>query len=253
MKKYRVFLWAALVGALLASCGMQGEGSLVVDFPPIPAGWSELLGPPRWLIHYYSRDGREQTLDSGGAPVELPLSPTRISPVFAWPYWPGQGIKAGDFRPAGAIIPYDTHDPVRLSWQGGLEAWFYQLLDTAGDGTADTAGRRGGTFNWPGFRALFSDPSVAQKIQDDPWCADWETIAAKTIQSGFRKQWLVPAATTSLSIPASPGPWISPSPFPPARIFDGPPVFEVGPEIQSWYSAAGILHCAGTSWLLLPW
>jgi hypothetical protein len=139
-----------------------------------------------------------------------------------------------------------------LSWQGGVDAWFYLALDALGSGDL----RQGRNFNWPNFRALFSDPAVPQEVRNDPWRVDWEAVAAQTVGSGFRKQLLKAGETSRLRIPVYPGPWIAPSPFAPPLLFnDGTGVFEVqdGFEVQAWYSAVGILHCAGTSWLLLPW
>jgi hypothetical protein len=256
MKNYGLFLCL-----VLSSCALQeGEGPFGLEFPPLPAAWTELLGNPRWLIGYYT-EGAYQESDG-----ELPLPPSAAGPVLAWPYWPG--LEPGDFRPAGLILPYDAWSPegaadrrLILSWQGGVDAWFYQELERAALDRAQGSGdpedlARGRNFNWPRFRALFSDPSVPQEIREDPWRADWPAIAEKTIHSGFRKQWLTAMETSILSIPVPPGPWISPSPFAPVLNFEtGPGVFPAGPgpAVQAWYSVSGILHCSGESWILLPW
>jgi hypothetical protein len=264
MKNYCGFLCLLL----FLSCGLRdGEAPARLEFPPLPAAWAELLGEPRWCIRYYAGAEREAYLEDGG---EFFLSPSATGPVLAWPYWPARRLEPGDFRPAGLILPYDGRPPegaprLVLSWRGGVDAWFYQALDRAALDRAPvekaTAGdaeppRRGGNFNWPKFRELFSDPSVPQEIREDPWRADWEAVAEKTLSSGFRKQWLVVVETSPLSISAPPGPWISPSPFAgPLEFGAGPCVFPVGPgpAVQAWYSAWGILHCSGKSWMLLPW
>jgi hypothetical protein len=192
------------------------------------------------------------------------LPPSAAGPVLAWPYWPARGLEPGDFRPAGLILPYDAASagkPLILSWRGGVDAWFYQELEKAALDALRGGGNledlpRGGNFNWPRFRALFSDPSVPSEIREDPWRADWGAIAEKTIRSGFRKQWLTVVETMARSIPVPPGRWISSSPFAPTLDFAaGPGVFPVGPGpgIQAWYSAGGILHCSGEGWILLPW
>jgi hypothetical protein len=199
-----------------------------------------------------------------GGTAELSVSPFRTSPVLAWPYWPSRRLEPGDFRPAGAIIPYDipgaSPDRISLSWQGGVDAWFFEALNSAALDVPNSAGtsklRQGKNFDWPGFRALFSDSALPPELRSDPWLADWEAIAERTIRSGFRRQWLNTAETASLNIPAPPGLWISPSPFaPPLAAEGGTTGFKVqgGPGVQAWYSAAGILHCAGTNWILLPW
>jgi hypothetical protein len=136
-----------------------------------------------------------------------------------------------------------------------VDAWFYHALSGAGGGYSK-ASAGGRNFNWPKFRALFSDPSVPLEIREDPWRADWEDIAEKTVQSGFRKQRLKAAETLTLTVPVHPGPWISTSPFNPVREFGtGPCTFPAGPgpAVSTWYSAQGILHCSGENWILLPW
>jgi hypothetical protein len=217
----------------------------------------ELLGSPRWLVRYYGYDGGEVFLDleEEGAEISLPLS--RVSSVIAWPYWPLRHLEPGDFRPAGAILPYEAlitgagPDRIPLSWQGGVEAWFFEVLLRA-NGTADSGDlRRPEHFDWPAFHLLFSDPALSAEFRADPWLADWEAIAEKTVRSGFRKQWLGVVETLELSIPALPGPWVSPSPF--ALPAVGAVKVRGGPTVEAWYSAAGILHCAGTNWILLPW
>jgi hypothetical protein len=265
MKNYYGFLCL-----LLLSCGpWDGDTPARLEFPPPPAPWTELLGSPRWFVRYHTGGNQETCevhLEDGG---DLSLPPSAAGPVFAWPYWPARGLTPGDFRPAGLILPCDALPPegdsprrLVLSWQGGVDAWFYQALEraalenAAGEGGDSGSPDRGRNFNWPRFRALFSDPSVPQEIREDPWRADWEAIAEETIRSGFRKQRLKAVETSALSIPVPPGPWISPSPFAPALEFGpGPCVFPAGPGpgIQAWYSAQGILHCSGESWILLPW
>ncbi|MDR2135339.1 MAG: hypothetical protein LBO76_01870 [Treponema sp.] len=270
MKNRCVFFYAVVTAlAALGGCDTGGgEDLFLLDLPPLPPSWTELLGAPRWLVKYYDGGGGEVFLDLEGGEVEISLPASRPSPVFAWPYWPLRQLKPGDFRPAGAILPYDApptgEGRVALSWQGGVEAWFFDALNRAAldraapdvdaDGSTasgDSAGdlRRGGQFDWMAFRALFSDPSVSGEFRSDPWLADWDAIAEKTVRSGFRKQWLAVAETLPLAVPA--GPWVSPSPFAPPET--GTVRVRNGTTVQAWYSAAGILHCAGAGWILLPW
>jgi hypothetical protein len=272
MKKRNFFsgVMLAILGGftgltILAGCNPgEGESSFLLDLPPLPESWTELLGSPWWHIRYYTGEGREAVLELDGGMAELSVSPFRTSPVLAWPYWPARRLEPGDFRPAGAIIPYDipgaSPDRISLSWQGGVDAWFFEALNNAAPDVPNSAGtgklRQGGNFDWPGFRALFSDSAVSPELGSDPWLADWGAIAERTIRSGFRKQWLNVAETVSLNIPVPPGLWISPSPFAPPLAAEGETTdFKVqgGPGVRAWYSAAGILHCAGTSWILLPW
>jgi hypothetical protein len=260
MKNYWIFLCLLSFCLFLSSCGRpDGEGPFLLEFPSPPGAWTELLGKPRWLVRYYAGGVYQESEGSS-------LPPSVTGPVLAWPYWPERRLKPGDFRPAGLILPCDAQAPDRasesrhliLSWQGGVDAWFYEALNKAaqaggGDWESLPQARN---FNWPRFRALFSDPAVPREIREDPWRADWEAIAERTIRSGFRKQWLKAVETSPLTVPVHPGPWVSPSPFvPPLEFGAGPCVFPAGdgPGVQAWYSAPGILHCSGESWILLPW
>jgi hypothetical protein len=252
----------------LAGCETQGgERPLHLEFPSLPPAWTELLGSPRWILRYYDRSGAEAHLETGGDTAELSLPPARVSPVLAWPYWPQRRLNPGDFRPAGAVLPYDIRFPggesapgrIALSWQGGVDAWFFEALNRAAAeqpaGGAEER-RRGEQFDWPAFRALCADPAVLGELRQDPWLADWEAIAEQTLRSGFRAQRLKAVETSPLDIPVPPGSWISPSPLaPPVMAGTGTAVFEVpgGSAVHAWYSAGGILHCAATTWILLPW
>ncbi|MDR0399580.1 MAG: hypothetical protein LBH51_01380 [Treponema sp.] len=259
----QALLYLIFLCAPLWSCVMpEEEGVFQLEFPPLPAAWTELLGEPRWLVQYYGEEGRESYLEGEEIPS---LPPFAVGPVLAWPYWPLYRLEPGDFRPAGGILPYDGRPAAEdsgprrlsLSWQGGVDAWFYQALSLAERGEKDSKAPGGGrNFNWPNFRALFSDPAVPQEIRDDPWRADWEDIAARTARSGFRKQWLKTAEDSFLTVPVHPGPWISNSPFSPALEFGAEPcVFPVSPgsAVHIWYSAQGILHCSEENWMLIPW
>ncbi|MDR0731571.1 MAG: hypothetical protein LBF63_07875, partial [Treponema sp.] len=160
----RSFFFCAVLAVLgvLGGCdpGGFGENLFLLDLPSLPPSWLELLGSPRWLVRYYGYDGGEVFLDFEGEGAELSLPPSRVSSVIAWPYWPLRRLEPGDFRPAGAILPYealiggDGTDRISLSWQGGVEAWFFEALLKA-NGTDDSGDlRRPERFDWPAFRLL---------------------------------------------------------------------------------------------------
>jgi hypothetical protein len=262
MKHHGLLRPALALCLILSACpGPEDESPLPLDFPPLPAPWTELLGPPRWLVRYYSDAGLETSLETGGEGAELALPLSRVSPVLAWPYWPERRLRPGDFRPAGGILPYDARFPgggrapgrLSLSWEGGVAAWFFETLDQAAAGGREERWW-GRDFDWPRFRALLADPQVLEKLRSDPWLADWDAVAGATLRSGFRSQWLKAVETSPLSVPVAPGPWISPSPFAPP-VLAGIDSFEVPGDSapRAWYSAGGILHCAGSNWILLPW
>jgi len=246
-------LWAALV---LCACG---EPSLTnpryrLEFPPLPQGWETLLGEPRWQMEWVGGDGRKQAaIIQGGANAEISLPQTWASPVSATPFWPERGIGPGVFRPAGAIFPFDASGgTLRLSWQGGVDAFFYwELARAESDNAARAVSRLPWNFNWPRFRRLFGDETVNAQVRADPWLADWKSIAEKTVGSGFDKRRLVPEARGSLQVPVGPGPWVGASPFAAPLYFEGVPVFPVRQAADTWVSAGGILRCNSGAWIFL--
>jgi hypothetical protein len=161
----------------------------------------------------------------------------------------------GIFRPAGAVFPFDAAGGrMGLSWQGGVDAFFYRALAEAV--APDTGVRVPQNFDWPRFRSLFTDPAVSAEVRADPWTADLRDIAARVVQSGFDKRRFKPAAVEELAIPVSRGPWTGTSPFAPPLLFENDvPVFPVrsGLGSDTWYSAEGVLRCAGTNWIFREW
>ncbi|GHV44795.1 hypothetical protein AGMMS49546_29340 [Spirochaetia bacterium] len=269
-------LLAALFTALLlCGCGNSlVDSRFVINFPELPPAWPELLGPPRWRVEWIGPAGNRESLETGASGgIEINIPPTQPSPVLAWPFWParGPGIVPGSFRPAGAIFPFDAAGGrLNLSWQGGIDAFFYHALarasaqaaaqaadQAAGNGSSpDTGLRVPQNFDWPRFRELFEDPGVSAEFRADPWTADWAAIAANVVKSGFDKRRFKPQAREELRVNVSRGPWIGTSPFAAPLLFEEDlPLFPVRPgtESDAWYSADGILRCAGTSWIFRPW
>jgi hypothetical protein len=145
-----------------------------------------------------------------------------------------------------------------LSWQGGVDAFFYHALAKASAQAADpkAAVRVPQNFDWPRFREVFADPDVSAKVHADPWTADIRDIAARVVQSGFDKRRFKSVTVEELNIPVSKGPWIGTSPFASPLFFeDGIPIFPVRPgtESDAWYSAEGVLVCAGKTWIFRPY
>jgi hypothetical protein len=257
-------IFATLFTALLfCGCGDSlADSHFVLDFPALPPAWTDLLGPPRWRVEWISPAGARESLETdfsgetGG--VEISIPPSQASPILAWPFWMARGrhpdIVAGSFRPAGAIFPFDAAGGrIALSWQGGVDAWFYHALIKAASAGAGL--RVPQNFDWPRFRKLFLDSDVSAEVCADPWTADWPTIAAKVVESGFDKRRFKPATRVKLPIPVSKGPWIGSSPFVPSITFEDIPLFFVRPgtESDTWYSTEGVLTCAGTNWMFRSW
>jgi hypothetical protein len=257
--KYLFFIMILFIGGCKGPFLGSGFDLVLPELPPV---WTEILGPPAWRLEWINSRGRWETLEIGLSPAEAPPGLWRMpvsgtSPVLAWPFWPEMNIPPGDFRPAGAIFPFDAAGgDLVLSWEGGVAAFFYcSLAEVFEAGLSPNALRRPENFNWPRFMELFRDPALKDSFRADPWTADWKLIARDTVEAGFEKRLLVSAPRDTLAVPVHPGPWIGSSPFPPPLLFgEDPPVFPVPPgtEPDTWYSTAGILRCTRDAWIFLP-
>jgi hypothetical protein len=221
---------AFLAGTFFASCAEPVIAPAYrVNFPEPPAVWTDALGPPSWELFWTDSRGvlRSARYPESAEP-RIELAQERASPLLARPFWPaGARLQSGLMKSAGAIFPFDADgDSVRLSWEGGVSAEFYlalaraRLAPKAGTaGGASSAGkRRPEWFNWPRFRALLGSDGIPEDLREDPWLADWEAVAAKTVESGWNSSRIKAAERTlfAVVIPAD-GTWFGTSPFAPAR------------------------------------
>jgi hypothetical protein len=234
--KYFIFMCSAL----LAACsGPLIPASYSLVPPELPAAWREVLGEPRWRFSWVAPDGCIAAGEADGG-IEAAVMQDWASAVIAWPYWPG--LEAGVMKPAGAIFPLDAADGViTLSYQGGVEAFFYFALAGAGNENRLPAG-----FDWKRFRELFTTGNLPEEVIADPWLADWKQIGRKTAESGFDKRRIKTQDRGSIKIePRGNGPWISPSPFAaPASWQEGKSVLLTQrEEVDTWVSKNYILHC----------
>jgi hypothetical protein len=249
------FIWAAVL--FFSGCG-RADPACVLKLPEPPPAWTELFGSPQWRIEWINPEGvKESRVTAGDTEVTLPR--TWASPVSAWPFWPDRGIVPGIFRPAGAIFPFDAGGTdLPLDWRGGVDALLYWELDAAWAaqaGAQTPVFRRARNFDWPRFRELLQDPVLSEQVRADPWTADWRHIAETMIRSGFDRRRIVPEETVPVPAPAGEGPWFGVSPFAaPWRAGAGePPLFPVGTDTKSYFSAAGTLRINREAWILLPW
>lgn len=240
---------------------LPSQSGYTLQFPAIPPAWASLLGTPSWQVEWLNPAGEKKTtVVRDGKRPEISLPETWANPVTAWPHWPDKGIGPGIFKPAGALFPFDiSGDSMALSWRGGVDAVLYWELAVAAV-AADTAASRAAVprlpqnFNWPRFRDLFTEEGgINADVLGDPWLADWASIAAKIVQSGFDKRRLTPEARKELSVPAGPGPWIGASPFSEPLLFEGQAVFPARETPDTWVSAEGLLRCTQKTWIFLPW
>jgi hypothetical protein len=235
-----------LAGILLVSCAEPIIAPAYrVSFPEAPAVWTETLGPPSWELYWVDSRGILQSARrTEGAEPQVELAQGRASPLLARPFWPavpsaggeaGGQIPIGVMKSAGAIFPFDADGClIRLSWEGGVSAEFYLALakarlalakarlalEESAGGPADAVPsgdkRRPEWFDWPRFRALLVSDGIPEEVRADPWLADWDAAAAKTVESGWNSGRIRAAGRVPLTviIPAD-GPWFGTSPFAP--------------------------------------
>jgi hypothetical protein len=254
MKGYFILLILCM-GCFLHNCGLtdwdKRPERYDLELPVLPPVWKALLGRPSWQIEWVNAEGKREMMnirENVRADIAIPL--TYASAVSAAPFWPDKGIGPGIFKPAGAIFPFDASGKsLVLSWKGGVDAnLFWELVQAYSE---KAPSRLPQNFDWPRFRLLFDDPTLHEGIRADPWLADWQSIAARIVQSGFDKRRLIPEPRSNLKVPVSGGPWIGTSPFAPPLLFEDDPVFPVRPSSDTWVSAQGILRCNTEAWILV--
>jgi hypothetical protein len=250
----RLLCAAAFLCVLYSSCPQPVNYSAYrLEMPELPAAWTALLGPPAWRIEWVDGDGqraRSETDNNFYPAASMPEGWT--TPVIAYPYWKGRPVYSGMMKPCGAIYPLDAEDGViRLSWQGGVDAFFYHELSGG-----QNEKRQPSKFDWVRFRSLFIEKSINADVCANPWLADWSAIAVKTMETGFNARRIVPRETENLviDIPES-GPWTGTSPFAPVQSWQKgeKAVLQVTENVDSYFCPAGALHCKKGIWIFEPY
>jgi hypothetical protein len=251
IKKFFALKIAVLVLSSLMSCDEYAviPPSYNLRFPDLPELWLAVLGEASWHIEWVDENGvvNKAEIAAGGKASGIKIMLEWTTPVIAWPYWPEKGIRYGEMMPAGALFPLDiSGSSVKLSWQGGIDAVFFWEL-----AAANNEKRLPYNFNWPRFRALFSDGELPSEVLKDPWLVDWNTIAAKTSSSGFDRRRISAQKRSNRSFTApADGPWIGVSPFMDAENWMTGENFtiKVTEQVDSYFSSTGVLHCSYNTW-----
>jgi len=226
--------------------------------PELPEHWKEILDEPHWRLEWVGEGGAllEKELSPGQSPPGLSFMPEWTTPVLAWPFWPERELLPGMMRPAGALFPWDAcGDKLRLNWEGGVHALFWKELALAerpsAPATASEARRLPWYFDWPRFRELLESQNIPEAVRNDPWLADWKSIAQRTVQSGFDRRRIVPKTLARFDIPGLGGRWIGSSPFAPPLDApeDGPLTVGIGDTADTWVSVDGVLKASSAGWL----
>jgi hypothetical protein len=267
-KGFLFFVLALVSGALnFTACGGDPviPPEYTVDLPVLPAGWQELMGNAHWRLVWLNPQGVPQILETdGGGKIAITSVLEWAVPVLAFPFWPGRGIRPGEMRPAGGLLPFDASgSSLRLSWHGGVEAWFYRELAEALKTEAEGRGkRRPEYFDWPRFRTLLQSDVLPEAVREDLWRADWHGIAVETVKSGFDRrrvkvqpeEELLVSREALTETTASGGPFTGPSPFA-GLLFPEPGAgfrFRVTPRSDTYVSAGGILRVSKGAWIWNP-
>jgi hypothetical protein len=277
MKRTKDFLFFTLALVLGACENPVIPLEYTVEFPALPAAWQEMMGPAHWRLSWLNPQGIPQFKECGAFPESGGGGKTSIAavlewatPVLAYPYWPSRGVLSGEMRPAGAIIPFDASgSALQLSWQGGVDAWFYRELSeartaagNADTGTVDEAAlnkRRPEYFDWPRFRSLMESDVIPEAVRDDPWQVDWQDVAVRTVSSGFDRRRIKVQAGEELLVTGDalskaatlftgPSPFAKPLALEPGTGFR----FRVTIRPDTYVSTGGILRVSRKTWVYYP-
>ncbi|GHU64270.1 hypothetical protein FACS189447_00710 [Spirochaetia bacterium] len=256
----RKLFFAEILILAVTACSDPLKAEYRAVLPQLPQAWAEIMGTPHWRLQWINKNGvwesRDISPESGDCPVSLPEE--WAAPILAWPYSPGKGLAPGCMRPAGAIYPWDASGAgITLSWQGGVDAWFWQELASGGlPETSKTSGtpRLPWLFDWPRFRELLQSSNVSEAIRSDPWTADWTSIAKKTLASGFDRRRITPRSRTEISVPGLDVPWLGSSPFAaPLTAAPGEDLrLRVCNEVETWVSTKGVIKGSKDAWIFIP-
>jgi len=245
--------------AFLAGCDIN---PILHSYRPIlpdpPGHWETVLGKPHWRLEWVDEKGcwRDCSVTPGAEAPGISPGPEWTTAIFAWPFWPDRDLEAFMMKPAGALYPWDVSgDRILLSWEGGVEAFFWKEMAGTEHAASAAEGRLPWFFDWLRFRdLLYESENIAIAVRQDPWLADWKEIARKTVQSGFDRRRIAARKCTVFTVPGMAGFWINSSPF--ALPFEVPPggslTLNVWDNPDTWVSKAGVLKCSSAGWVWRP-
>ena len=255
MKNRSIVLALALLLQFAACRDGPIRSSYRPALPELPEHWKEIPGQPCWRLEWIDGNGKWREWEGKSEAPDLHLGQEWTSPVLAWPFWPAMDLLPGYMRPAGALFPWDVSSGnLILSWEGGVEAFFWKELAHAEKSTAGAEGRLPWYFDWPRFRELLATGNIPENVRLDPWLPDWKSIAQRTVKSGFDRRRIVSRTFTGIVIPGLDGRWAGSSPFaPPLDVPEGCQLYIKASDTPDvWVSREGILKCSTSGWVLVP-
>jgi hypothetical protein len=227
------------------------------ELPQLPAAWETILGKPHWRLEWVDENGSWKVWEGKEGIPELSLMHEWTSAALCWPFWPEKGLVPGLMYPGGALFPWDVSEGrLVLSWKAGVDALFWrELAQNEEAQKAPGTPRLPWLFDWPRFRELMETDDIPLEIRENPWLADWSSIAGKTVESGFDRRRIKAAARTEIAIPCPGNLWTGSSPFvEPISVIPGEPlILLVRESPETWISASGLLRCQKGAWIFIPW
>ena len=95
---------------------------------------------------------------------------------------------------------------------------------------------------------------IPGEIRQNPWLANWSSIAERTVESGFDRRRIRAETMTEIAISCPGNLWAASSPFAePIMVSPGELlVLPVKESPDTWVSRSGMLRCHMEAWIFIP-
>ena len=238
---------------LLCSCEPPFGRSRFIEIrlaiPETPASWSEIWGPARFHVTWWSfgANGSHAVALESAEEISLMIPRGEVVAICAWPRWPSppNETSSDQLRPAGAVVSPPrqlrrAYDPaIPLSFEDGPLALVLSRAAAAG---ADIR-----AFNWERLGA-----AIQSEVGQDLWLLDTERLIRAICERSMRITYVRNRELKHVEVDIPDGRWISSSPFaPPVR--GGRQQMSLPVGVSVFYSARGRLLISvddrGRSWV----
>lgn len=189
---------------ILGGCGslMDGEETVIVQFPSFPYPWMEREDPDFYELVYID-EGNERRISTvpGQRQVAIRLSLGRTTPLLGYPVLyredssPPQQRETLRLYPAGGLYPDAIQaGVVSLSWEDGFAAAVLQHAGKAG-------------FPLDSFNCARFFKEAGRRGAPNPWNLDTAKVLGTLAQGCFRADRLTVRKQFTLSLPTVSGIW----------------------------------------------